>query len=228
MRVVCFHHAGGSASSFLPLSRAFGAGVEVWASQLPGHAERRREPLLTSVDEVADGVLPSVLAQADRPVALFGHSFGAVVAFELARRMAAEGVKPRHVFVSGRRAPSRPRIENVHLRSDAEIKTELRLLGGPGVELLDDPEVAAAFLPAIRGDYQAVETWQPAPGLRVDCPLTAMVGDRDPRASVDEARAWRVHTTGAFALEIFDGGHFYLADHHADIAATVTETLGLG
>ncbi|MFC3961463.1 thioesterase II family protein [Nocardia jiangsuensis] len=228
LRLVCFHHAGGSAGSFQSLAKAFGDGIEITAMQSPGRQERRREPCLTGLGDIVEGVLPAVVDLGDRPIALFGHSFGAVVAFEVARELPAAGIRPQHLFVSGRRAPSRRRLENVHRRTDAEIRTELRLLGGPGVALLDDDEVAREFLPAIRSDYRAVETHVVAPDARVDCALTALVGDHDPRATVDEARAWRVHTTASFELKVFGGGHFYLVDHSDRVAAVVERRLGTG
>ncbi|WP_062984465.1 thioesterase II family protein [Nocardia anaemiae] len=224
-RMICFAHAGGSASSFATLARAVDGPLEVFAVQSPGRQDRRTEPCLETVAELAAGALPAVLEHRELPIALFGHSLGAVVAFEVARLMEAEGVVPRHLFVSGRRAPSAMRYESVHRRSDAGIITELRLLGGPGVEMLDDPEIAAAFLPAIRSDYRAVETYRPEPDARVRCPVTVLVGDRDPRVSRAEAEAWQSHASGAFELREFPGGHFYLWDRLADVVAAVQREL---
>lgn len=226
-RMICFAHAGGSASSFATLARTVDGPLEVLAVQSPGRQDRRREPCLETVAELAAGALPAVLERSELPIALFGHSLGAVVAFEVARLMEAEGVAPRHLFASGRRAPSVLRAESVHQRSDAGILTELRLLGGPGVEMLDDPEIAAAFLPAIRSDYRAVETYRCEPGALVRCPVTVLVGDRDPRVSRVEAEAWQSHTSAAFELREFPGGHFYLWERPAEVAAAVQRELAV-
>ncbi|MEV5839842.1 alpha/beta fold hydrolase [Nocardia sp. NPDC052112] len=224
-RMICFAHAGGSASSFATLARAVDGPLEVLAVQSPGRQDRRREPCLETVAELAAGALPAVLEHSALPIALFGHSLGAVVAFEVARLMETEGVAPRHLFASGRRAPSTVRAESVHQRPDAGILTELRLLGGPGVEMLDDPEIAAAFLPAIRSDYRAVETYRCEPGAQVRCPVTVLVGDRDPRVSRAEAEAWQTHTSGGFELREFPGGHFYLSERSVEVAAAVQREL---
>ncbi|MFX0575423.1 thioesterase II family protein [Nocardia nepalensis] len=224
-RMICFAHAGGSASSFATLARAIDGPFEVLAVQSPGRQDRRREPCMETVAELAAGVLPAVLERTDLPIALFGHSLGAVVAFEVGRLLEAEGVVPQHIFASARRAPSTVRAESVHLRSDAGILTELRLLGGPGIELLDDPEIAAAFLPAIRSDYRAVETYRCSPGAQVRCPVTALVGNRDPRVSRAEAEAWQSHTSGACELRVFQGGHFYLWDRVGEVAAVIQREL---
>ncbi|WP_433732490.1 thioesterase II family protein [Nocardia sp. CA-129566] len=228
VRMICFAHAGGSASSFATLARAIDGPIEVFAVQSPGRQDRRGEPCLETVAELAAGALPAVLARTDVPIALFGHSLGAVVAFEVGRLLATEDVVPQHFFASGRRAPSTVRTESVHRRSDAGVLTELRLLGGPGIELLDDPEIAAAFLPAIRSDYRAVETYRCAPGARVACPVTVLVGDRDPRVSRAEAAAWQSHTSAAFDLQAFHGGHFYLWDRPGEVAAVVQRELVAG
>ncbi|MFD0363645.1 thioesterase II family protein [Nocardia sp. GCM10030253] len=225
VRVICFAHAGGSASSFAKLGRAFDGPIEVLAVQSPGRQNRRREPCLDSVSDLAAGVLPAVLERTDVPIALFGHSLGAIVAFEVGRLLEAKGITPEALFVSGRRAPSTVRAESVHRRSDAGILTELRLLGGPGIELFDDPEVAREFLPAIRSDYRAVETYSCEPGARVDCPVTALIGDQDPRVTRAEATAWRTHTTGSFDLRVWRGAHFYLWEHVGEVAATVQNQL---
>lgn len=226
VRVICFAHAGGSAGSFTPLARKIDGPIEVLAVQPPGRQERRREPCLESVAELVAGVLPAVRARADLPIALFGHSLGGAVAFELTRLLEAEGIPPRMLFISGRRAPEATlRAKAVHQRSDAGLMTELRLLGGPGVHLLEEPEIARAFLPAIRSDYRAIETYTCPPDARVQVPLSVLTGDRDPEVTHAEAQGWRERTTGPFELQVFDGGHFYLWEQLDAVAETVSRQL---
>ena len=124
-RMLCLPHAGGSASFFFPMSRDLTPRVEVLAVQYPGRQDRYQEPCLTSVDDFADQIGAALAdlewadgADGERPLALFGHSLGASVAFELTRRLEAAGRKPAVLFVSGRRAPSRHRTDTVHLRPD--------------------------------------------------------------------------------------------------------------
>ncbi|MFD5625416.1 thioesterase II family protein [Streptomyces sp. NPDC127072] len=216
-RLVCFPHAGGAASFYFPVARALHPRVEVLAVQYPGRQERRSEEPLTDIGTLADlsfAALRPVLAE--RPV-LFGHSMGAVVAFEVARRMEREdGVSPAALVVSGRRAPSCRREESVHLRTDEGVIAELKTLNGTDDSLLDDEELQRMFLPALRADYRAVETYACAPGPALGCPVTVFTGDRDPQVTMEEARAWREHTTGPFGLEVFEGGHFYLTARPAE------------
>ncbi|WP_067968112.1 thioesterase II family protein [Nocardiopsis trehalosi] len=220
VRLVCLPHAGGSASWFFPLSRALGGAADVLAVQYPGRQDRQAEPGITDLGELADGVHAALAPWADRPLVLFGHSMGALVAFEVARRLRRSGGGAAGLVVSGRRAPSLPRAgEDVHLRGDAGIIAELRRLGGTDGQVLDDPELRPLVLPALRSDYTAVETYAYRPEEPLPCPLTALTGDADPRVTVAEAEAWRDHTTGAFRLVVLEGGHFFPAEHPGAVLA---------
>jgi pyochelin biosynthesis protein PchC len=212
--LVCFAHAGGSASYFHPVSARLSPALDVVAVQYPGRQDRRTEDPIDSIAGFADAVLPVLRPLADAPrMALFGHSMGAVIAYEVALRLAAAGAAPlERLFVSGRRAPSRVRAGTVHQRDDAGVLAELRTLGGTDTSLLDDPELQALVLPAVRADYRAVETYREVPGRMLDCPVTALIGDVDPQVTEEEARDWAGHTTGPFELRVFPGGHFYLQE----------------
>ncbi|HKS47102.1 MAG TPA: alpha/beta fold hydrolase [Amycolatopsis sp.] len=224
-RLVCFPHAGGSASFYFPLSRALPGSVEVLAVQYPGRQDRRSEKCVESIRELADDVAERLREWADRPIVLFGHSMGATVAFEVAGRLGESGVVPAGLFVSGRRAPSRHRSENVHRRPDEGLLAELRSVGGTEARLLDDAELLTIVLPMIRSDYKAAETYRYRPRPRLTCPIVALVGDRDPKVTIDEARAWDEHTTSTFEMEVFSGGHFYLTEHLPGVVAVIQERL---
>jgi pyochelin biosynthetic protein PchC len=221
-RLVCLPHAGGSASYYHPVSRVLSPGIEVLAVQYPGRQDRRGEPGIDSVAELARRIYEQLRQFDDRPIALFGHSLGASVAFEVARLLEEEaGVVPAHLFVSGRRAPSRPRDERIHLQSDARLIAEMRRLDGTAGDLLEDDELIQMIIGPIRNDYRAAETYVYRPGPPLTCPVTVMVGDADPKVDLDEARSWRDHTTGPYAIKVYQGGHFYLNVHQADVLRTI-------
>ena len=220
-RLVCFPHAGGSASFYFPLSAQLRDRAEVLAVQYPGRQDRRTEPCRTDLRSLADEVHRALRPWADRPLAFFGHSMGALVAFEVAGRFQAEGAGIRHLFVSGRRGPALNRAETVHLRDDEGILDEVRAMSGTHQDVLADDELLRMALPALRGDYRAVETYRGDPGAVLDCPITALTGDADPRTPVAEARAWQAHTTAGFDLRVFPGGHFYLSGRPAELAAVL-------
>ncbi|MET8558774.1 alpha/beta fold hydrolase [Streptomyces sp. NPDC004959] len=225
--LACLPYAGGSASAFLSLSERLPPWIEVFAAQYPGRQDRIREPCLSTVPELAQGAFEELRALvALRPCALFGHSMGAAVAFELTRLLERDGPSaPRALFVSGRRAPSISGDRGIRFRDDAGLVDELRKLEGTDSRVLDEPELLRLILPTVRADYGAAETYRTGPDAMVGSPLVALTGDRDHHVALGEAASWREHTTGAFELKVFPGGHFFLADNEPEIASLVTDTL---
>ncbi|MFE0812911.1 thioesterase II family protein [Streptomyces sp. NPDC058794] len=227
-RLICFAHAGGSASAYHPLSAALAPEVEVLAVQYPGRHDRRGEALVDDLHALADLAHQAVLSWTGEPFALFGHSMGAVVAFEVARRMeASASAAPVRLFVSGRRAPSCHRPESAHLLSDDDLIGDVASLGGTESAVLEDQEIRRLVLPIIRNDYRAVETYRSVPDARLGrTPVTAFVGDGDPRATVEESAAWERHTSAGFDASVFPGGgHFYLSDFRAELTRRITDRL---
>ncbi|GAA2103510.1 alpha/beta fold hydrolase [Streptomyces albiaxialis] len=226
VQLLCLPHAGGSASFYFPVSARLTPDVAVAAVQYPGRQDRRAEPCVDSIEKLADQVAAAVRPLTGRPLALFGHSMGAMVAYEVALRLEADGGPPlSRLFVSGRRAPSTYRDERVHERDDSGVIAELQQLSGTETDLLGDPEVLEMILPAVRSDYAAVERYRHEPGLAVNCPVTALIGDDDVKVTRDEARAWAEHTTGAFDLRVLPGGHFYLVERSKEVIELVSGAL---
>ncbi|HEU5470753.1 MAG TPA: alpha/beta fold hydrolase [Actinophytocola sp.] len=222
-RLLCLPHAGGSATYFFGVSRALSPRVEVLAVQYPGRQDRRSEPFVETIGELADRVVGAIGSQLDdRPLALFGHSMGAVLAFEVATRLERTGTVAAALFVSGRRAPCTHRAETVHLKDDNGILDEVRSLNGTDSRIMADDELIRMALPSIRADYKAIETYryEPAPPLR--SPIQAMVGDEDPKASIPEVRRWAEHTSAGFTLHVFPGGHFFLDQHVTAVLDKIT------
>lgn len=230
LRLFCFPHAGGAVSYFRPLFTRLPGGVDVVGVQYPGRQDRAAEPQVRSIQELADDVAAALSpAWTGTPFAFFGHSMGSIVAFEVAVRLRASGVAPSILFASGHRAPSLRRDATAPRWDDSRLLAEVSELSGTEPELLADPDILDMVLPPLRADYHAIRTYRPAPGTpRLDVPITALVGDSDPRVSVDDVDAWRDHTTGRFARHVCAGGdHFYLARHPDWTRARITEGLAL-
>jgi surfactin synthase thioesterase subunit len=226
VRLFCFPHAGGSANFYLPASRLLAPAVEVLAIQYPGRQDRRSEAPIDNIPDLADHVFHAVRTVTDRPFALWGHSMGAVLAFEVALRLQRHGLPaPVRLFASGRRAPSCHRAEHLHEGGDEAIVAELKSLGATASTLLSDPELRAMILPAVRADYRAIETYRYRPGPPLGCPVTVLVGDSDQHVTLDEARAWADRTIAETDLHVFPGGHFFLVDQVAQVVDRVSDRL---
>jgi surfactin synthase thioesterase subunit len=166
------------------------------------------------MDGLLAAVMRHVTAHLEGPFALFGHSFGALVAFELCCRLAETiGTEPLCLFVSGRRPPQLPsRQPPAHALPRDAFLARVEQLHGIPPEVLADRALMDAFLPALRADYQVNETYVPRPIVARPIPIVAMVGERDPLASVGEMLGWRDLTSTRFSLSVFAGDHFYLRE----------------
>ncbi|MFG2844705.1 thioesterase II family protein [Kitasatospora sp. NPDC048296] len=227
-RLVALPHAGGSASAFRFLSNALAPEFPVLAVQYPGRQDRFHEPLVTDVHELADHVVEALEPYLEEPLALFGHSMGASIAFETVRRLERRGVGPSALIVSSRTAPGigLGLPHTVHELGDAELLAELAAFGAVDPRITQDEELLRHTLDVIRGDYRAVESYRPVPGTRVHCPVSVLVGDRDPRVSPAQAAAWQDWSARGVDLRVFEGGHFFLEDHADAVAALVRTALG--
>jgi len=230
LTLVCFPHAGGSASTYLPISAALNPTVQVYAAQYPGRQDRLSEQPYTDIASLADQIVPVIRTTVgDRPYAFFGHSMGASLAFEVTRRMEREpGNPPSAPFASGRRAPSIPITEHIHLRDDTGLLDEVRRFDKASAQMLEDERVQKMVLPALRADYTANETYYRPADHQVRCPIVAICGDDDPVTEVAHAQVWQVHTTSEFWLKVLPGGHFYLTGQEEQVAAVLKDRLGVG
>ncbi|NKZ06463.1 thioesterase II family protein [Actinomadura latina] len=228
LRLVCFPHAGGAAGFFRTWGARLPDGVELYGVQYPGRQDRLREPCAETVDDIAEPVAAVLEPLGEVPLALFGHSMGAAVAHETARRL--EGVLGRPqagLIVSGRPAPDRLRHSGVHLGGEPALLEDLRRLGGTSEEVLDDPAMRELILPTLAADYRLIETYRPSDMAPVRTPVLACFSDADPEVDRDEAAGWEHHTSGAFRLRRFPGDHFYLIPREDDLVEQVLLFCGM-
>lgn len=228
LRLFCFPYAGGSASVFRGWGAALDPRIEAVALQLPGRGTRLQEAPLVDFNLLVHLATEAVVAAAGaQRFAFFGHSMGALLMFEVARRLQAQGARaPECVFASGRRAPhlppARPRATP---QSDAGFVEELRRLDGTPREILDNPELLALLMPAIRADFALLDRWRFTPSLPLDLPLVALAGRSDAHVDVPGVAEWAAWTHGPFELLTYAGGHFFLHEHEREVVRDVSERL---
>ena len=213
--VVCLPFGGGSASAYRPWAARFPANVQLCAVDLPGHAARFAEPLLTHAEQIVAELLG--LPDLPVPFVLFGHSVGALLAYEWASRLQQAGrPAPTHLVVSGRAAPQTMRSPApIHGLDNADFLSEVHRYQGLPDEVLAHQELIDLFLPILRADFTITETYSHAPRPALRTPLLILGGEQDPMVAPAELSHWRALTTAPSRIETFPGGHFYL-DRHRD------------
>lgn len=211
VRLFCFPHSGGSVGEYVRWADLL-PDVEVWGVQLPGRGARAEEAPLTRMHELVDTLVGAVDFGAS--FAFFGHSLGALVAFETARRLRGLGrTLPGWLFLSAAPAPQLPPrgIPASHLDEDGLLTALEPTYGELAVELREDPELRELILPGLRADLSLVESYQHEAVAPLDCVMTVTGGSQDDLTR-EELEPWRAHTTGAFELHLLPGGHFYLRE----------------
>jgi medium-chain acyl-[acyl-carrier-protein] hydrolase len=227
LRLLCFPYAGGAAHVFHTWPAGLPRDVEVCAVQLPGRAFRFGEPCIARMEPLIEAIDAAAIPLMDRPFALFGHSMGALLAFELARRLRRRGgPRPAQLVVSGYRAPQLPApLPPLHTLPAGVFVPELRRRHGAPDNALDDPEILELVLPALRADFEIIETYAYAPEEPLDIPLTALGGHDDAGVPVAHLAAWAEQTRSAFEVSVFPGGHFFLHSAQPELMSRLAYVL---
>lgn len=212
LRLFCFPYAGGSALVFNKWRDSLPSFVEVCPVQLPGRGNRLHTPAFTNLHALVKATADALLPYFDMPFAFFGHSMGASISFELARLLRRQGRSlPRHLYISGRRAPHIPdREPPLYDLSETALVEELRRLNGTPKEVLDHPELMQMMLPLLRADFSVAETYICEPEEPLDMPITVFGGLADEDIMRDDLEGWRQHSTASFKLRMLEGDHFFL------------------
>jgi surfactin synthase thioesterase subunit len=218
-----FPHAGGSAQYYIPFSKTFTADVKRVAVQYPGKGGTHDLASFHSVPDLAERVFGLLPERTDGPVAFFGHSMGALVAFEVARRFEAEGRRVSALFASACAAPGKLGEEYIP-ESDRGLLEVVAEITGAKPEFLENEEFAARILPTLRG-FKAVMHYECPADVTISCPIASYIGDDDEIATPEKVQPWADRTTAEFSIRQFTGHHFYLNDHLPELVADIESKL---
>ena len=224
VRLFCLPFAGGAASAYRAWGDLMGPDVEVTAVQLPGREMRLREPAYDRVEPLVTALADVLEAAPERrPYAVFGHSMGALIAFELVRELRRRGRPlPVALVASGRNAPHLPpRDPLMHPLPHDEFVDRLRRFEGTPQAVLEHQELMEMLVPLLRADFAVNEAYTHRPEATLDLPLLAMGGADDVEATPDGIAEWSGYTTGPFELKIYPGGHFFLNPLAAEVTQAV-------
>ena len=214
LRLFCFPYAGGGVSIFHGWPNLLPPTVEVYSVQLPGRGRRLMEKPFDRMPDLVEAVSKAILPHLDKPFAFFGHSLGAIISFEVSRRLKKEHRRePEHLFVSGSGAPQTSRSGRaLHNLPDSKFIKGLRELDGTPREILENTELMRLLLPTLRADFAVSETYVYEPAPPLDCPITAFGGLQDREVNRKRLESWRSQTRASFSLQMFAGDHFFLHD----------------
>jgi len=227
LRLFCFPYAGGSSALFREWPPRLPKDIDPVLVELPGRGARLNEPCFEELPPLVQATYEGLKPHFDRPFAFFGHSMGALLAFELTRLLRRQGgPSPVHLFVSGSAAPRVPRDGPPrHGLPRDEFIQELRRMNGTPAEVLDNPELMDILLPLLRADFAVSENYTSEPESPLKIPITAFGGVKDTHITREEFEMWSEETSGPFRLHMIEGDHFFLNAAHSTIIETIGRVL---
>ncbi len=226
-RLFCFPYAGGSSGIYRSWTKLIHPDIQVVPALLPGREFRLREPSFTNLDSMVEAFTREIFPYLDRPFAFFGHSMGAMLSFELARRLRSErGIETEHLFLAARRAPQiperDPQIDNL---PEPEFIAEIERLNGTPREVLEHRELMELLIPMLRADFAVCHNYDFVPGDPLKCSITVFGGTTDDTGPEEKLEGWCAHTTGRCRIHMLEGDHFFINQQQEAIVRIITETL---
>ena len=231
MKILLFPFAGGSSLAYGPIIKHFSGTYDLIPIELPGRGTRMREPLISDVDRLVEDLVDRYSSCTYEEYAIFGHSFGTLLGILFARQLqyVKNSVAPVRLFFSGRSAPSSSIESSIHLMADQEFINELKEMGGSQEEILSNKELMSFYLPILRNDFKAVETYKYQELAAVNLPITVMYAEDDPSTTPKGLALWRNETIGEVEMISFPyGGHFFIYKHSERIALCIEQRLSSG
>ncbi|HEV2888657.1 MAG TPA: alpha/beta fold hydrolase [Jatrophihabitans sp.] len=226
MRLFLFPYAGGNPSAFLPWQALLGPRLELRVAVLPGRGVRLFDPPMADMDELVARLTRAVAGLADRPFVFFGHSLGALVAFEVARQLRRAGRPgPVSLWVSGAEGPRTRMLQRrLHDLEEAELIEALHEYNGTSREMLDDQELMQLVLPGVRADFALSERYRYRSEPPLNVPIHVLLGESDPFVEAERAAGWSQESSRPIQVHRYPGDHFFLNDHRQAIATLLADS----
>lgn len=227
LRLFCLPYSGGAAAVYRGWQDLLPDWISVYPLELPGRGSRMREAPFTRLPPLVEALADAFQTALDRPFALFGHSMGALIAFELARALRARGnPAPVHLFLSAKTAPGvPPTLPPIRSATDAEVVRHLRRLGGTPQVILENAELMELMVPILKADFSVVETYEHRRQAPLATPITVFGGAADEVAPPSTLERWREQAAAGCRLRVFPGDHFFLHSAAADVTAEIAHVL---
>ena len=227
LRMFCFPYAGGGPDVFRDWAASLRPYVEILAAHLPGRGMRWMEPPISSLESILDGLADAIIPYLDRPYAFVGHSMGALLSFELARKLRLRGLREANwLFLSAFHAPQIPYQGRIlHNLPEDEFLEELKRNNGTPSEVLQERELMELLMPTLRADFSVCERYSYHPEAPFNCPITVWGGLKDQDVSPEMLHAWHQQTSGPFKLRLFPGDHFFIRSAQAEILSELVSDL---
>lgn len=227
LRIFCFPYAGGSAAIYRVWNTDFPLDIELCSVEIPGRIQLRMPPANT-MSELVDAIFPDIVELLDRPFIFFGHSFGSIIAYEMAKRLQEKNQKlPEHLWVSSRRAPQIPMTAepSYHLPDAEFIDAMQHQYNAIPQAVLNEKDLLKLLLPILRADIKINETYVGELNPKLTIPVTVLYGHQDHSVSRENLEKWCETTVGPFEIKEFPGGHFFIDSERRSVTQTLLEKI---
>lgn len=217
IRLFCFHHSGGGASSYFSWVSHLSSKIEMVAIQLPGRENRFNEPLNSNIYEIVDCLGEDFFCYKDKPFFVFGHSLGALLGFEFIKSIINKYlIYPEIFIVSAAKPPHLPSNAKTFADlDDISLKEKIKIYNGIDANILNNKDLLEIFLPIIKNDFNIYKNYNFLFSKQLPCDILAFLGDQDHTISREESIQWAKYTTGKFQLLSFPGNHFFIKENQS-------------
>lgn len=229
LRLFCLPYAGGSATIYNRWKNKVINNIIIMPVELQGRGKRFLEPLYSSVEQAATDIFNYIINEVDEEeYAIFGHSMGCLLSYEVARKIKESGFKePIHIFFSGKEPPHiKERGKTLHTLPDEEFISEIYKKGGMPKEIFENKEILKIFTPILKADFKIIETYAFKPDInKLNYNISVLNGSKDDEISHERIMEWKLYTNKECNIYEFDGGHFFIMDKEDEVLKLIGSTL---